>query len=124
MSDFLVCQYSLFLRNGDDHYFFGFNSLGEESYNSSLNSGQPKIFVIKAGDEFLYAGYAAGSMVSRFSVDLIVSLGKACIKPAEFESENLDLFVFEFVHFADYSKPDTRHHYQGIQSELIYLIKS
>jgi hypothetical protein len=56
MSDFLVCRYSLFLRKGDNQYIFGFNNLGEESYISNPNSGQPKIFVIKTDDEFLYVG--------------------------------------------------------------------
>ena len=105
-------------------YFFRITDQSEEKSLSNLESGQPKIFVIKSGIKYIYVGYASESIFPRLSNGLAESLGKAFIKEEEFESEELDLFIFEFVLFADYTKTETRNYYQSIQSELIYLIKS
>ena len=143
MSDFWNSRYLISLIRGEDQrwpivkvdeetdfpkeefqYFFRIADQSEEKYPSNLESGQPKIFVIKSCIEYIYVGYASESIFSRVSNGLAESLGKAYIKEEEFESEELDLFIFEFVLFADYTKTETRNYYQSIQSELIYLIKS
>jgi len=112
------------LDKEDVQYLFRISSVEKEEHGSDLESGQAKIFIIKSGNEYLYVGYASGSMFTRLSKGLADSLGKAYVKEGEFESDELDLFVFEFSLLADYSKTETRNHYQSIQSELIYLIKS
>jgi hypothetical protein len=142
MSDFWVSRYlfslikkehqPLFIKVDDPNptdeeevqYFFRISSTEEEAHASGLESGQAKIFVIKSGSEYLYVGYASGCMFTRLSKGLADSLGNAYVKEGEFESDELNLFVFEFSLLADYSKTETRNHYQPIQAELIYLIKS
>lgn len=104
-----------------DQYFIKVTSTKEES--SGLESGQPKIFVIKSENKFTYVGYSSGELYSRITRGLADSLAKTYIKNGDFETKELDLYVFEFAVFADYSKTETRQYYQSIQSELIFLIK-
>lgn len=105
-----------------DQYFIRVTST--KGGSSGLESGQPKIFAIKSEDEFTYVGYASGELYSRITRGLADSLAKTYIKNGDFESKELDLYVFEFALFADYSKTETRQYYQSIQSELIFLIKA
>lgn len=107
----------------NDRYFI--KILGtDEGISSGLESEQPKIFVIKSGVKFSYVGYAYESMYPRLTKGLAASLAKAYMKDGEFETKELDLYVFEFIPFADLSKTETRNYYQAIQSELIFLIKA
>jgi hypothetical protein len=108
----------------EGQYFLRITSQSGEKYPSSLDSGQAKIFVIKSGLENIYVGYASESMLTRLSQGLTDSFGKYFVKEGEFESEELDLFIFEFPLLVDNTKTETRNYYQSIQSELIYLIKS
>ncbi|WP_339880605.1 hypothetical protein [uncultured Algoriphagus sp.] len=108
----------------EDRYLINISSSKEENHSSGLESGQPKIFVIKSEKEFSYVGYASESMFPRITKGLAASLAKAYMKDRELETKELDLYIFEFMLFADFSKTETRQYYQSIQSELIYLIKA
>ncbi len=110
--------------NAESKYLIRITSKSEEQYLSSLESQQAKIFVIKSGSEYIYVGYASDSILTRLSKGLTDSLGNYFVKEGEFESVELDLYVFEFPLLVDYTKTETRSYYQIIQSELIYLIKS
>lgn len=105
-------------------YFLSISSQLDEQETSSLESVQSKIFVIKSGFEYTYVGYASDSILTRLSQGLTDSLGKYFVKEGEFESNELDLFIFEFPLLIDYTKTKARNYYQSIQSELVYLIKS
>lgn len=126
MSDFWNSHYLISLIKGEDQYpiialndaapfpkkegqyFFRFTSQSEKKYLSSLDSGQAKIFVIKSGFEYIYVGYASESMLTRLSQGLTDSFGKYFVKEGGFESEELDLFIFEFPLLVDNTKTETR----------------
>lgn len=107
-----------------DQYFIRISSSKEENHGSGLESGQLKIFVIRSENEIPYVGYASETMYPCITKGLAASMAKEYMKDGEFETKELDLYIFEFLLFADFSKTETRQYYQSIQSELIYLIKA
>lgn len=115
MSDFWVSRYvmtlvkeihppRIFILEGQNptdeegvQYLFRITNSDDEGRDSGLTSGQAKIFVIKSGQEFIYVGYASESMLARLSKGLAESLSKTYTMDGVDESQELDLFVFEFV---------------------------
>lgn len=126
MSDFLICQFSLFTREDSGRSFFGLeNENSEKDFSDELiRSKNPKIYLIKSEDEFLYVGYASQSIITRLGQGFRANGERGYHGYKWKKLEKVELIVFVFPILAETSAKDSRTYFEAIEAELVYQIRT
>lgn len=126
MSDFLICRYSLSTQEENTKNYFGLEnrSLEADNQDGLIRSKQPKIYVIKSENEFLYVGYASQSIKTRLGQGFRANGERGYHGYKWKKLKEVELIVFVFPILADFSTKESRTYFEAIEAELVYQIRT
>ena len=126
MNNFVVIHYSLITREDLGRCFFELKSKKPDGDFSEklVRSRQPKIYLVRSEDSFLYVGYASQSIKTRLGQGFRAN-GERGYHGYKWKNlEEVELIVFVFPILDSISKSESRKYFEAIEAELVYKIRT
>jgi hypothetical protein len=126
MMDFEFCAYFLTTKDDSSKIDFQLKTSGSaiKSQELLIRTKQPKIYVIKSENEFLYVGYASQSIITRLGQGFRAN-GERGYHGYKWKKLNeVELIVFVFPILTDFSTKESRTYFEAIEAELVYQIRT
>ncbi|WP_057936266.1 hypothetical protein [Algoriphagus resistens] len=121
---FSHCRFSLFIREDSGRIFYSLDSFDSPDSDYLIRSRQPKIYVIKSEEDFLYVGYASQSLITRLNQGFRAN-GKNGYHGYKWKKlEKVEVHVFVFPILADTPAKESRLFFEAIEAELVFQIRT